>query len=94
MSATVICKLVGIDQMYSCSSLPTCCESRFALYFKWELYCWGENEHKATEHMPNAWEKNDTEKFKECPLYSIALKKEGVVQPGQSKHLQRSLVEL
>lgn len=77
MSATVICKLVGIDQMYSCSSLPTHCQIMFALYFKWELYCCGENEHKTTEYMPDAWEENYTEKFKACPLHSIALKTRG-----------------
>ena len=57
----------------------------FALYFKWELYCCGENEHKITEHKPNAWEKNDSEKFKAC-LHSIALKTSGSWQPTKDKN--------
>lgn len=71
----MVCKLVGIDQM--CSSLPTCCQIMFALYFKWVLYCCGENEHKTTNICRMPEKENGTEKFKACPLHSIALKTSG-----------------
>lgn len=42
---------------------------------------------KNTEHMPNAWEKKwHCEKFKACPLYSIALKTSGSWQPMKDKN--------